>query len=39
VTPSLICPIEDVDVFVTEAGASDDFSFEFTNGGVKVIRV
>jgi DeoR family transcriptional regulator of aga operon len=38
VTPSLICPIEDVDVLVTDAGASDDAAVEFTKSGVKVIR-
>jgi DeoR family transcriptional regulator of aga operon len=39
VTSSLICPIEDVDVFVTDAGTSDDAVVEFTKSGVKVIRV
>jgi DeoR family transcriptional regulator of aga operon len=38
VTPSLICPIEDVDVLVTDAGTSDDTAVEFTKSGVKVIR-
>ncbi len=39
VTPSLICPIEDVDVLVTDAGASADMAAAFTNKGIKVIRV
>jgi len=38
VTPSLICPIEDVDVLVTDAGTSDDAAVEFTKSGIKVIR-
>jgi DeoR/GlpR family transcriptional regulator of sugar metabolism len=38
VTPSLICPIEDVDVLVTDAGTSDDAAAEFTKSVVKVIR-
>ena len=39
VTPSLICPIEDVDVLVTDAGASEEAAAEFTKSGIKVIRV
>ena len=39
VTPSLICPIEDVDVLVTDAGASDEMVAVFTQREIKVIRV
>ena len=39
VTPSLICPIEDVDVLVTDAGASDEMVAAFTGIGIRVIRV
>jgi DeoR family transcriptional regulator of aga operon len=39
VTPSLICPIEDVDVLVTDAGASDEMVAAFTRIGIRVIRV
>jgi DeoR family transcriptional regulator of aga operon len=39
VTPSLICPIEDVDVLVTDAGASDEVVASFTRIGIRVIRV
>jgi len=39
VTPSLICPIEDVDVLVTDAGASDEMVARFTRIGMRVIRV
>jgi DeoR family transcriptional regulator of aga operon len=39
VTPSLICPIEDVDVLVTDAGASDEMAEAFTRNGIRVIRV
>jgi DeoR family transcriptional regulator of aga operon len=39
VTPSLICPIEDVDVLVTDAGASDEMAAAFTRKGIRVIRV
>jgi len=39
VTPSLICPIEDVDVLVTDAGASDEMVASFTAIGIRVIRV
>jgi DeoR family transcriptional regulator of aga operon len=38
VTPSLICPIGDVDVLVTDLGASDKAIREFEKRGVKVIR-
>lgn len=39
VTPSLICPLEDVDVLVTDASTSDEAAAEFTKHGIKVIRV
>jgi DeoR family transcriptional regulator of aga operon len=39
VTPSLICPIEDVDVLVTDAGASDEMVAAFTRIGIRVLRV
>jgi len=39
VTPSLICPIEDVDVLVTDAGASDETVTAFSRSGIRVIRV
>jgi DeoR family transcriptional regulator, aga operon transcriptional repressor len=39
VTPSLICPIDDVDVLVTDAGASDEMVEGFTRKEIKVIRV
>ncbi len=39
VTASLICPIEDVDVLVTDAGASDEIVAAFADKGIKVIRV
>jgi len=35
----LICPIEDVDVLVTDASASDEMVAAFTRIGIKVIRV
>jgi DeoR family transcriptional regulator of aga operon len=38
VTPSLICPIGDVDVLVTDTGASDKAVAEFEKKGLKVIR-
>jgi len=38
VTPSLICPIEDVDVLVTDGGASDQAILGFTEHGINVIR-
>jgi len=38
VTPSLICPIEDVDVLVTDGGASDQAIAGFTERGINVIR-
>ena len=38
VTPSLICPIEDVHVLVTDAGASDEVVEGFTRRGIKVIQ-
>jgi DeoR family transcriptional regulator, aga operon transcriptional repressor len=39
VTASLICPIEDVDVLVTDAGATEEMVAKFTGPGVRVIRV
>src|SRR6204780_59262 len=39
VTPSLICPIEDVDVLVTDAGASDEMVEAFTRKQIRVIQV
>jgi DeoR family transcriptional regulator, aga operon transcriptional repressor len=39
VTPSLICPIEDVDVLVTDEGASEEVVAAFTRRGLRVIRV
>jgi DeoR family transcriptional regulator of aga operon len=39
VTPCLICPIEDVDVLVTDAGASDEMVAAFNQKEIKVIRV
>jgi DeoR family transcriptional regulator, aga operon transcriptional repressor len=39
VTRSLICPIEDVDVLVTDVGASDEMVAAFTRIGIRVIRV
>jgi DeoR family transcriptional regulator of aga operon len=38
VTPSLICPIEDVDILVTDEGADQKATAEFTRRGTKVIR-
>jgi DeoR family transcriptional regulator of aga operon len=38
VTPSLICPIGDVDVLVTDTGASDKAVAEFEKKGLRVIR-
>ena len=38
VTPSLICPIEDVDVLVTDEGATDEALADFEKRGIKVIR-
>jgi DeoR family transcriptional regulator of aga operon len=38
VTPSLICPIGDVDVLVTDTGASDKAVAEFEKKGLEVIR-
>jgi DeoR family transcriptional regulator of aga operon len=38
VTSALICPIEDVDVLVTDAGASDDVVAAFTRREIRVIR-
>jgi DeoR family transcriptional regulator of aga operon len=38
VTPSLICPLEDVDVLVTDEGAEERAIAEFSERGVKVIR-
>jgi DeoR family transcriptional regulator of aga operon len=39
VRPSLICPIEDVDVLVTDAGASEEMVAAFSSRGIRVIRV
>ena len=38
VTPSLICPIEDVHVIVTDAGASENDLAPFKSRGIRVIR-
>jgi len=38
VTSSLICPIEDVDVLVTDGGAPEPAVTEFTQRGIEVIR-
>lgn len=38
VTPSLICPIEDVDVLVTDQGVDEQATAEFSRRGIKVIR-
>jgi DeoR family transcriptional regulator of aga operon len=38
VTPSLICPITDVDVLVTDAGASDEMVAGFIRRNIRVIR-
>jgi DeoR/GlpR family transcriptional regulator of sugar metabolism len=35
----LICPIEDVDVLVTDAGASEEMVAAFIRKGIRVIRV
>jgi DeoR family transcriptional regulator of aga operon len=39
VTPSLICPIEDVDVLVTDTGASEEMASAFSQKEIRVIRV
>jgi DeoR family transcriptional regulator of aga operon len=39
VTPSLICPITDVDVVITDAGASEESAEAFAAKGIKVMRV
>jgi DeoR family transcriptional regulator, aga operon transcriptional repressor len=39
VTSSLICPIADVDVLVTDEGASEEMCAGFSRKGIKVIRV
>jgi DeoR family transcriptional regulator of aga operon len=39
VTSALICPIDDVDVLVTDAGASDEMVAAFTRKEMRVIRV
>jgi DeoR family transcriptional regulator of aga operon len=39
VTPSLICPIGDVDVLITNEGASDEMAAAFTQKGIRVVRV
>jgi DeoR family transcriptional regulator, aga operon transcriptional repressor len=39
VTPSLICPIEDVDVLVTDSGASDEMVAAFARKEIRVVRV
>ncbi len=38
VTPSLICPIEDVHVIVTDTGASENDVTRFKSRGIQVIR-
>jgi DeoR family transcriptional regulator of aga operon len=38
ITPSLICPLEEVDVLVTDEGANGEVVDEFKNRGVRVIR-
>ena len=38
VTPSLICPITDVDVLVTDAGVTEETAAAFTRIGIEVIR-
>src|SRR6266481_4136079 len=38
VTPSLICPIEDVHVIVTDTGASENDVARFKSRGIQVIR-
>jgi DeoR family transcriptional regulator of aga operon len=37
-TPSLICPIQDIKVLVTNTGASSQATAEFTRRGIKVIQ-
>src|SRR6202167_5582666 len=39
VTSALICPIDDVDVLVTDAGASDEMVAAFTGKEMRVIQV
>jgi DeoR/GlpR family transcriptional regulator of sugar metabolism len=39
VTSALICPIDDVDVLVTDEGASDEVVAAFTRNAIRVIRV
>jgi DeoR family transcriptional regulator, aga operon transcriptional repressor len=38
ITPSLICPIEDVDILVTDAAAPEEVVEKFGRSGIKVIR-
>jgi len=38
VTASLICPITDVDVLVTDAGVTEEMAAAFVRSGIKVIR-
>ena len=38
ITPSLICPIQDIKVLVTNTGASSQATAEFTRRGIKVIQ-
>jgi DeoR family transcriptional regulator, aga operon transcriptional repressor len=38
VTPSLICPITDVDVLVTDEGITEEMAAAFARSGIKVIR-
>ena len=39
VTPSLICPVEDIDVLVTDVGASDELVTAFERKDIRVLRV
>ena len=38
ITPSLICPIEDVDILVTDEAAPDEAVEKFERRGIKIIR-
>ena len=39
VTSALICPIQDVDVLVTDAGASDEMVAAFAKKEIRVTRI
>jgi DeoR family transcriptional regulator of aga operon len=39
VTAALVCPISDIDVLITDTGASDKTVASFTERGVEVRRV